>query len=130
MSQGFSATQIDEFLEQEIDTIPHLEALLLAWKTQSRQWTVEEMADELYVDCGKARNILQDLSRRGFLAASEGSSEYYQYRPRSLKQNQLMEAVDAAYKKELVRISRLIHSKAAPGVRGFAQAFRFKKDRD
>ncbi len=41
-----------------------------------------------------------------------------------------MESVDAVYRKEVVRISSLIHSKAPAGVRDFARAFRIKKDKE
>jgi hypothetical protein len=36
--------------------------------------------------------------------------------------------VDATYRRELVRISSMIHSKPSPAVRQFARAFRLKKD--
>jgi hypothetical protein len=38
--------------------------------------------------------------------------------------------VDTAYRREIVRISTMLHSKTSPSVREFARAFRFKKDRD
>ena len=44
--------------------------------------------------------------------------------------DELIAAVDSAYRKELIRISRLIHSKPSAAVREFARAFRIKKDRD
>lgn len=120
--------QVDEFLREEIDTIPHLEALLLAWNGRPRQWTVEEMAAQLYVDVGKTRNILQDLVRRDLLAMIPEAPEQYGYK--SGERDALIQAVESTYRKELIRISRMIHSKAAPGVREFAQAFRFTKDRE
>lgn len=120
--------QVDEFLREEIDTIPHLEALLLAWNSRPKQWTVEEMAAQLYVDVGKTRNILQDLVRRDLLAMIPEAPEQYGYK--SGERDALIQAVESTYRKELIRISRMIHSKAAPGVREFAQAFRFTKDRE
>lgn len=120
--------QVDEFLREEIDTIPHLEALLLAWNGRSRQWTVEEMAAQLYVDAGKTRSILQGLVRRDLLVVISEVPERYSYQ--SSERDALMQAVESTYRKELIRISRMIHSKAAPGVREFAQAFRFTKDRE
>jgi hypothetical protein len=41
----------------------------------------------------------------------------------------LLEAVDAIYRKDVVRISSMIHSKGSAGVREFARAFRIKKDK-
>jgi predicted transcriptional regulator len=119
--------EVDEFILDQIDTVPHLEALLLLWNSRPKQWTVEEMADALYVPSGVARNILQGLTRRGLLAR-QGASDLYGYE--SGKRDGLIQAVDAAYRRNLIRISRMIHSKAAPGIREFAQAFRFTKDRE
>jgi predicted ArsR family transcriptional regulator len=122
--------EVDEFILEQIDTVPHLEALLLLWNSRPKQWTVEEMASALYVSSGTARNILQVLARRGLLVAGRGTPENYRYESISSKQDSLIETVDATYRRNLVRISRMIHSKAAPGVREFAQAFRFTKDRE
>lgn len=119
--------EVDEFILEQIDTVPHLEALLLLWNSRPKQWTVEEMANALYVPSGVARNILQGLARRGLLAR-QGAPDLYGYE--SGKRDGLIQAVDAAYRRNLIRISRMIHSKAAPGIREFAQAFRFTKDRE
>ncbi|WP_348269841.1 hypothetical protein P8936_00075 [Edaphobacter paludis] len=119
--------EVDAFILDQIDTVPHLEALLLLWNNRPKQWTVEEMANALYVSSGVARNILQGLTRRGLLAR-HGVPELYRYE--SGKRDGLVQAIDAAYRRNLIRISRMIHSKAAPGIREFAQAFRFTKDRE
>jgi predicted ArsR family transcriptional regulator len=120
--------EVDEFILEQIDTVPHLEALLLLWNSQPRQWSVEEMASALYVSSGVARNILQTLARRGLLVGGRGVPEWYRYE--SGKRDSLIQAVEATYRRDLIRISRMIHSKAAPGIREFAQAFRFTKDRE
>jgi hypothetical protein len=54
----------------------------------------------------------------------------YSYLPRSEEQDDLMRAIDNAYRRDLVRISTMIHSKASSPVREFAKAFRFKRDRE
>lgn len=125
-----SIKEVDQFILEQIDTVPHLEALLLLWNSRPKQWTMEEMANALYVSSGIARNILQSLTRREFLVAERGTSERYSYKSVSGKHDNLIEAVDTAYRRDLIRISRMIHSKAAPSIREFAQAFRFTKDRE
>jgi len=122
-----SREQIYNFIRDEIDTIPHLEALLLTWRDQSRQWSVLEIAKELYVPEEVAHNVLQGLHRRGLLAA-EG--ERYRYASRFIQRDRLIEALDATYRHELVPISRLIHSKGTGAIRDFADAFRFTKNKE
>lgn len=120
--------EVDQFILQEIDTVPHLEALLLLWNSRPKEWTVEEMASALYVSPSAAHSILQRLTRRGLLAASRGDPESYRYASVSSKRDRLLEEIDATYRRDLIRISRMIHAAAAPAIRDFAEAFRFKKD--
>jgi DNA-binding MarR family transcriptional regulator len=129
MSEDISLSkEVDQFILQEMDTVPHLEALLLLWNSRPKEWTVEEMASALYVAPSAAHNILQRLARRGLLAASRGSSESYRYASVSSKRDRLVEAVEVTYRRDLIRISRMIHAAAGPALRDFAEAFRFKKD--
>lgn len=104
--------------------MPHLEALLLFWKHRPHPWSMEEMAHSLYISVEATHAILQDLKQRGMVTL-EG--ECYSYDP-GFRHGSLMEDLDRTYRRELVRISRMIHSKASPAVREFARAFKFKKD--
>ncbi len=115
---------IDEFILTEIDSVPHLEALLLLWNSRPRQWSLDEIAHALYIPPDGAKGILQDLKQRNLIASE--SDKYFADPAHA--QRDLLAEVDRAYRRELVRISRMIHSKASPGVREFARAFRFKKD--
>lgn len=129
MNEEISLKEVDQFILQEMDTVPHLEALLLLWNSRPKEWTVEAMASALYVAPETAHSILQRLERRGLFTASHGSHESsYRYESVSSKQDSLIEAVEAAYRRDLIRISRMIHAAARPAVRDFAEAFRFKKD--
>lgn len=119
--------EVDQFILDEIDSVPHLEALLLLWNSRPKQWSLEEMAKSLYVSPETTQHLLQDLERQNLVAFTE---QGYCYRPGLNERDQLLEAVDRTYRRELVRISRMIHSKASPAVREFARAFRFKKERD
>ncbi len=121
--------EVDEFILQRIDSVPHLEALLLLWTNQSRQWSVDDMAKALYVRTDMAQAILDDLARRELISIVPNQPHQYRYAVHSDGQNELMQAVDRTYRHELVRISTMIHSKAS-ALRDFARAFRFTKDKD
>lgn len=129
MSDGIPDNkEIDQFILWEMDTVPHLEALLLLWNSRPKLWSAEEMAAALYVQASEARGILQGLARRRL--AERGAGDRYGYWGGAGEKDALIEAVDAAYRRNLVRISRMIHAKASPGVRDFADAFRFTKDKE
>jgi predicted ArsR family transcriptional regulator len=129
MSEEWIRKAVDQFILNEIESVPHLEALLLLWNTRPKQWPVDEMAKALYVSPETAQRIMQELARRG-LVATQTEPERYSYVPQSDDKDTLMSAVDEIYRRELVRISRMIHGKAPSAVREFARAFRFTKEKE
>jgi hypothetical protein len=117
-------SQVDEFVLEQIESIPHLEALLLLWNNRSKQWSLEQMANALYISKEATHTILVDLIQRGFIKDDSGIYSYNS----DFKHDNLIQELDKTYRRELLRITRMIHSKAPPSVREFARAFRFKKD--
>jgi len=134
MSQGTNPNpgprEINEFLLAHIDSIPQLEALLLVWNTKPKAWTVAELAPRLYIPGDVASFVLADLVRKGLLVAFTGDPESFRYASESEQQDRLIAAVEETYRRELVRITNLIHSKPSAAVREFARAFRFKREKE
>jgi len=130
MTDEIRKSQIDQFIVEQIDSVPHLEALLLLWNTRPKVWSAEQMAKSLYVRSEQAAKILEGLLQRNLILNDSNLAERYTYGEGSDERNSLMQAVDSTYRKELVRISSLIHSKASASVREFARAFRFTREKD
>ncbi|HZB88143.1 MAG TPA: hypothetical protein VE291_05760 [Terracidiphilus sp.] len=122
--------QVDRFVLEQIDSVPHLEALLLLFNSRPKTWSTEEMAKSLYVRNEVASKILDSLLHRKLVAASHEKSDLFFYSSDDEARNAMLQDVDAIYRKEVVRISSMIHSKASAGVRDFARAFRLKKDKE
>jgi hypothetical protein len=122
--------QVDLFVIEQIDSVPHLEALLLLFNSRPKAWSIEEMAKSLYVRSDVAARILDSLLQRKLIVVDSHRPDVFFYASEDVYQNSLVEAVDAVYRKEVVRISSLIHSKGSAGVRDFARAFRIKKDKE
>ncbi|WP_109488143.1 hypothetical protein [Occallatibacter savannae] len=119
-----------EYILEKLDSVPHLEAIILLWNSRPVGWAADELASRLYVPTDRTSEILQDLIRQQFVQQTPGPPPRFSYLPRSEEQNEWMFRVDTAYRREIVRISTMLHAKASPSVREFARAFRFKKDRD
>jgi hypothetical protein len=130
MQEQGSRTDVYEYILEKIESVPHLEAVILLWNSRPVGWTAEELASRLYVPSERTIEILNDLIRQQLVQQAAGSPPRFSYLPRSDEQNEWMIRVDTAYRREIVRISTMLHSKASPSVREFARAFRFKKDRD
>jgi hypothetical protein len=119
--------RVDEFVLEKIDSVSHLEALLLLWNSRPKEWSPEELARRIYVDTKIARELLADLQRSDLIVAVSNSDESYCYETKSEERDLLIGSVDATYRQQIVRISNLIHSKGSSAVRDFARAFRFTK---
>lgn len=131
MSQSkISEEEVYRFILNQIDSVPHMEALLLLWENRPKEWSDAEIAKRLYVTADFARNIMSDLVRRRLVAAGTQPPRQYWYELKSEDQDRLVETVAATYRRELVRVSTFIHAKASSAVRDFADAFRFKRERD
>ncbi|HZP04219.1 MAG TPA: hypothetical protein VFB43_04900 [Terracidiphilus sp.] len=119
-----------EFILKNVDSVPHLEAIILLWNSRPVAWSPEELATRLYIDSEKVLALLRDLVRLQLVAEASGNPSKFAYFARSPEQDELMRLLDAAYRRDLVRISTMIHSKTSSSVLEFARAFRLKKERD
>ena len=122
--------EVYRFIFEYIDSVPHLEALLLLWNSRPSKWSPDDLAKRLYIDRNAARQLLQDLNREEIIAPVPENAEQYCYESKSPETDRLIATVDATYRNQLVRVSTLIHSKASSAVRDFARAFRFTKKRE
>lgn len=118
------------FILNQIDSVPQMEALLLVWESRPKKWIERELAERLYIDIEVVRNIMQELVRRRLLAVDTQAARQYFYESKSGGLDDLIEAVAATYRRDLVRVSTFIHTKASSAVRDFAKAFKFTKERD
>jgi hypothetical protein len=119
-------SEVDRFIMDRIDSVPHLEALLLMWRDRGQTSSAGKLAGQLWLNPEVTNNILEDLERLGFLERDKSAGEYrYSSDPET---DRLVGLLNETYKRELIRVSTMIHSKASPAVREFAKAFRLKKD--
>ncbi|MEW5915033.1 MAG: hypothetical protein AB1762_01450 [Gemmatimonadota bacterium] len=127
MNEGSTTPEVDRFVLGFIDSVPHLEALLILWRTRPRVWTIAELAKALYLQARQTEAIAGDLTRDGFLVAS---SEGVQYAADAAEQDRLISAVDQTYRRETVRLSTMLHARGSRALRDFAQSFQLKRKKD
>jgi hypothetical protein len=120
--------EVLRFIERRIDSVPHLETLLLLWENPKRSWADADIAARVYIGTEQAHCVVADLARSGLIAPEPAAPERHAYNP-AWDEWQLMEKVAVAYRQHLVHMAGLIHAKAAsPAVRDFARAFQFKSE--
>jgi predicted ArsR family transcriptional regulator len=120
--------EVLQFILENLETVPHLEAALLIWQNQSTEWTADLLARRIYVSSAAGRGILEDLTRQGMLRKSEPSGPIYMYDPAWDAERGMLPRVAELYRRQLVQVTKLIHSKGSSSVREFARAFQIKKE--
>lgn len=117
--------EVLRFIQQYIDTVPHLEGLLLMWQSAGAPWSAEHLAARIYVAPVVARVILEDLMRHG-MVQPQGNPPAYAFDPQWDTHRQILARVARTYSRQLTRVATLIHSKGPRSVRDFARAFKLK----
>jgi len=112
------------FIFDCIESVAHLEALLLLKDTPEQDWDVSSLARRLYIGHAKATAILEHLTA---CELAQRSGAGFRYHTRDAERRRLIDALAESHARYLVPLTRLIHEKAS-GIRKFADAFKFRKD--
>jgi hypothetical protein len=119
---------LKRFIEQHIESVSQLEALLLLRRDPKRRWAPAEIAKELYIPEDTAAGMLADFTRRGFATPSPSSEAGYSFHTRDPEADRLIDELDSVYRDRRVAVIALIYSKPLNKVQTFADAFRFGKE--
>jgi hypothetical protein len=119
---------IRQFILEYIDSIAQWEGLLLMRAHPETGWSIDAIAQRLYISQAEATVLLARLATQGFLARTGEETLLYRYQPVSPAIEPLIERMAAFYARSLVPITHLIHSKPKSKVQKFADAFRIRKD--
>jgi hypothetical protein len=117
---------VRQFIVERIDSIVHMEALLLLFRNRGNKWDAASAANRLYVTEKEAAALLNQLWVQGFVVDLKGT---YQYRAGDPQFEQLVGEVADAYAKHLLPVTNLIHTKPSARIREFADAFKLRTDR-
>ena len=128
MDGDFIPDDVAEFIIEKIDSVAHMEAILLLRRNPKEKWSIPVLSERLYVSRNQAAELLARLCAQGIVAADAGDRSLYQYQPNSPDLEQMLNRVADAYAKHLVPVTNLIHSRPRIRVQEFADAFKFRKD--
>lgn len=123
VDDGISA-DLREFIARSIDSVGQLEALLLLRNNADRSWGVPDLARRLYVSESEAAAILAHLVTQDLVTAQSAEYRY----DRDTRHAAMVEQLAAAYTRQLIPITNLIHAKPRR-IRAFADAFKLKRDK-
>jgi hypothetical protein len=119
---------VRQFIDQNIESLAQLEALLLLRKDPQRSWNAEEMAKALYVPVEMAQTLLAEFGRRQLTKIVPPSDVQHSYNVVDAKLDELIGRVATEYQERRVGVISLIYSKPLNKVQTFADAFRLRKE--
>ena len=116
------------FLEENIDSVPQLETLLMMHAAPDRSWQVADVAARNYTSEQRAADALNALHRRG-LVTPEDTPPRFRFSPINDATRALVTELALCYQRKLSAVTELIHAKPSASVKEFARAFDLKKER-
>lgn len=126
MVPELSPDDVLQFVGANVESVPHLEALLLIWQAAPRALGAEDVARRVYLPRDRAERLLADLVARRWIVAGEAGYTFNAESPDAPTIAHLAEH----YRSNLIRIAEIIHRKAPSAVLDFARAFELRKDKD
>ncbi len=130
MSDAVIPPRVQRFIATHIDSIEKLEVLLLLRTQADREWTARDVSLELRIAETSAATRLADLAARRLVTERGGSPVAYRFAPASAEDAQDVTDLQDTYATRRVSVISFIFSKPLDKVRGFADAFRLKRDKD
>ncbi len=114
---------IRQFIIAGIDSVAHLEALLLLRTGAHEKWGIHTVAQRLYITEQESMHVLTRLCDQGLIILNCNETPSFQYRPKSTELARLIDRVAEVYKKQLVPMTNLIHSKPHTRIQELADFF-------
>ena len=125
MADDIVPSDVREFILTHIESIAHLEALLLLVHQPDERWTASSVAAHLYIDQAQSEAVLDQLCGESLLTCRDGA---YWFDGKQPGRRAIVEKVSSHYARHLIPITNLVHAKPS-GARAFAAAFKLRKDR-
>lgn len=126
--RGSIPDEVRRFIVTAVPSVPYLEALLLVRANPTFSWTVDLLAQRLYIGVAQAGEIAEQLAAAGIATFSAQTPPAFRYAPQRAELYALLALLEVTYRNSLVEVSQLIHSRSGKRAQRFADAFKFRKD--
>jgi hypothetical protein len=118
---------VARFLAAHVRSLEQLEILLLLAASPERVWTADSVNAVVRSSAASAAERLAELRALGLLAVDD--SKAYRYAPPNRDVSAAVEELAHFYKERRVKIVEMIYAPPSDPVRGFADAFKLKKEK-
>jgi hypothetical protein len=121
---------VKKFITEHINSLEQLEVLLLLHNRQDKEWTAQDVSQELRLSPTSVATRLADLQTRGLLTVTESSNPLYRYHPQKPDFEPTVNSLAELYPDYRFTVINLIFSKPLDKIQTFADAFKFREDKD
>jgi hypothetical protein len=104
--------------------------LLLLMRESSSDWTAERTSAELYIQPQPAADHLAKLHAAGLIAKAGGDPPAYRYGPASSESDRAVRDLAQLYGMMRLRVINEIMSNPDDSIQSFADAFKFRRDKE
>jgi hypothetical protein len=125
MSESPIPLDLQNFILRHIDSIGQIEALLLLRRHVNEDWTVNSVAQRLYISDPETEETLANLCADGLITCTDG---IFRYTGASPELDRMVGRLSDAYRTNLVGVTNIVHAKPRR-IRAFANAFKMRRDR-
>jgi len=119
-------SDIQQFIQDRIDSIAQMEALLLLRESPDTWWDEPSIAERLYIPVKDCRPVTTGLHSAGLFMKedTEKGEGRYRYRPANGDLREMVDRLAYYYAHHLVPISHLVHAKSRSRIQEFSRAFK------
>ncbi len=117
--------EIKDFLVESIESVGQLELLLYTYQNKHKQWSSETISIELGTQTPVSPKQMEALYSKGMLKKTDG---FFSYCPRNEFINSKVDKLFLIYHESPVEIVTFLFTQRDEKLKGFADAFKFKKD--
>jgi hypothetical protein len=126
MNEDAIPDEVRRLIAAHIDSVIVLEVLLLLYREPEREWSQEEVAQELRIEADWTQARLKELTRARLVCETGPPPHGYRYYPQSLDQNAAVAALARSYCERPLRVISYIYSKPSMILRRLVDTFRVR----
>jgi hypothetical protein len=120
---------VKQFILENIDSVAQLEGLLLLRGNPDTPWNLEAISQRLFTNEQETTDLLEHLNLLGLVTIQKSQPSIYRYQPDTTELKTMVDQLAEAYRKYLIPVTNLIHSKPQLKIQQFADAFKLRKRR-
>ncbi|XGC80418.1 hypothetical protein ACES2L_13885 [Bdellovibrio bacteriovorus] len=117
--------EVREFIKQNVHSVALLDMLLMMKQNSEKEWSARHLSQEMRTNVDYAASQLAVLVSKGFVVPTQ--NDCFKYNSENYW-NAIVDQLEQYYNLHRATVINHIYSQPIDSIRGFADAFKIKKD--